>query len=936
MHKFTFYTFRLLFCLLLVTAPSLLFAIPLEYNIKNFTPRNYKAGLQNWGATVGKDNKLYVANSEGLLVYNGNNWVCYPISSGRNIRAVQFINDTLYTAGDAHIEYWTQQPTGELSYTSLFDAKTNPAIATDTYWSIAHNKEGIYFHSFSRILRYNKGIFKEITNQCCMPLFQLDQDIYIHQLHQTLYKLKKDTFTPITSSKAIGKGEVKFVLPIAQQNSLVGMDNGRVLVMDKQGETKLKVNISKKLQTHPVDCGIMIGDSILAIGTLDSGIYFFDLAKDRFVNKIDNTYKLCGNSVHKMILFHSTLYALLDNGIAEINLNPALRLWKSNREIGTLHGAVATSKELFLSTNLGLKQTSKRLDNTLIVKKVKEVGGETFRMRKIKDEVLCGSSQGLYKFNKKEQWECLSPDVKGITDYEYIANPDGEYLIAPSYVYITFLKHGQKGWEIFSQITDLPNTFDKVFPQDLYTLWAFHKYKGLYLIKLNRDLQSIQTVTRFNEKFPFTYANIFQIDGEIVFFTNKGSFLYDFQVKKFIPYQKLNQDLGKQASVEWISKAEKEEYWLLKENQLFLYQINSEGAKILASISLINFNTLSLKSVTEISKIGKNKWLMSTVDGTYVIQRKFLLSYQKQTQLALERISYFEGKQQHLLSLDKKEYRIPSSAHTYNFEVCTSINSYSSLVSFQLDNEADVWSTWSSDGKITLPKLSSGNHHLAVRTLDHKILDIYFTVFDPFYKSSTAFTLYFIGGLLLLALFIRHRVKKKNQRLMQQHERALERQEKQIISLQNDQLKMKLNTQKDELNNKLRNVSQKKEILLAVEDELAKQKKELGARYPQKMYNKILAILRKGIDEEKDFLVLQNYYQDINKNFYLWLKEQFPELTSQELKFCCMIRSNLSTKEIATVLNISPRSVEVKRYRLKKKLQLQDNINDWILELKPE
>ena len=103
MHKFTFYTFRLLFCLLLAAAPSLLFAIPLEYNIKNFTPRNYKAGLQNWGATVGKDNKLYVANSEGLLVYNGNNWVCYPIASGRDIRAVQFINDTLYTAGDAHI-----------------------------------------------------------------------------------------------------------------------------------------------------------------------------------------------------------------------------------------------------------------------------------------------------------------------------------------------------------------------------------------------------------------------------------------------------------------------------------------------------------------------------------------------------------------------------------------------------------------------------------------------------------------------------------------------------------------------------------------------------------------------------------------------------------------------------------------------------------------
>ncbi|MDD5507661.1 MAG: LuxR C-terminal-related transcriptional regulator [Bacteroidales bacterium] len=61
----------------------------------------------------------------------------------------------------------------------------------------------------------------------------------------------------------------------------------------------------------------------------------------------------------------------------------------------------------------------------------------------------------------------------------------------------------------------------------------------------------------------------------------------------------------------------------------------------------------------------------------------------------------------------------------------------------------------------------------------------------------------------------------------------------------------------------------------------------------------------------------------------------FPHLTLQEKHLAMLIRLNLSTKEIATLLNISPKSVEVARYRLKKKLNLQqdDNLAQFINNL---
>ncbi|MBL6664190.1 MAG: hypothetical protein ISP71_08845, partial [Flavobacteriales bacterium] len=59
-------------------------------------------------------------------------------------------------------------------------------------------------------------------------------------------------------------------------------------------------------------------------------------------------------------------------------------------------------------------------------------------------------------------------------------------------------------------------------------------------------------------------------------------------------------------------------------------------------------------------------------------------------------------------------------------------------------------------------------------------------------------------------------------------------------------------------------------------------------------------------------------------------------LTHNDLRLCTYLRLNLSSKEIAQLLNISTKSVEVKRYRLRKKLDLahEQSLTDYIMNLK--
>jgi len=69
-----------------------------------------------------------------------------------------------------------------------------------------------------------------------------------------------------------------------------------------------------------------------------------------------------------------------------------------------------------------------------------------------------------------------------------------------------------------------------------------------------------------------------------------------------------------------------------------------------------------------------------------------------------------------------------------------------------------------------------------------------------------------------------------------------------------------------------------------------------------------------------DHLLLE--LERANQNFQQRLKSRFPELTPYDIRLCTYLKANLSTKEIATLLNITPDSVKKAKHRLRKKISL--------------
>ncbi|WP_340201447.1 tetratricopeptide repeat protein [Ascidiimonas sp. W6] len=88
-------------------------------------------------------------------------------------------------------------------------------------------------------------------------------------------------------------------------------------------------------------------------------------------------------------------------------------------------------------------------------------------------------------------------------------------------------------------------------------------------------------------------------------------------------------------------------------------------------------------------------------------------------------------------------------------------------------------------------------------------------------------------------------------------------------------------------------------------------------------FRRIVMLLKKESATDKDWEVFKSYFTEVHDNFDNKLKAINASISEKDLRLASFIRMNLSTKEIAAILNVLPQSVLTSKYRLKKKLNIE-------------
>jgi AraC family chitin signaling transcriptional activator len=275
---------------------------------------------------------------------------------------------------------------------------------------------------------------------------------------------------------------------------------------------------------------------------------------------------------------------------------------------------------------------------------------------------------------------------------------------------------------------------------------------------------------------------------------------------------------------------------------------------------------------------------------------------------------------------------------------------------------------------------SEGTYSLLVRARDNNYLWsepllLTFAISSPWYKSWWAIAFFGCSGILLITASVKiyhfhlTRQKKKLQRIieertkeinLQQHEiieqknkliqqkeelieknnavfksqQALSEADLNYLHLKGKQLQDQIEYRNKQITTHTLNIIQKNEMLKALRSQIeAVMKSPEGAS--QQELKKMLKIIDESYRLDKDWDDFKLYFEQIHSGFYAKIKMIYPNLTTQELRHCALIRLNLTNNECASILGIATNSIKVTRNRLRKKLNLQENqsLTDFVMNI---
>lgn len=198
-------------------------------------------------------------------------------------------------------------------------------------------------------------------------------------------------------------------------------------------------------------------------------------------------------------------------------------------------------------------------------------------------------------------------------------------------------------------------------------------------------------------------------------------------------------------------------------------------------------------------------------------------------------------------------------------------------------------------------------------------------------KDISALTNYLLWGALFAVLVIfsgvvsfQRRINRRSRQLLEtQRELSRIREEQQHYREQ--QLGRELTYKESQLSSMTLQMVQKSEWILDLKEKLNEEASSTA----------IERMLDRELTRDQEWTDFNAHFESINATFYNRIKQEYPDISPNDLKLCALIKLNLSIKEMSAILNISPNSVKTARYRLRKKLRLntEDNLTEFILSL---
>ncbi|MBP8792194.1 MAG: LuxR family transcriptional regulator [Lutibacter sp.] len=898
-------------------------------SIEKFTPEDYFGDNQNWMISQADNSYIYVANNKGLLEFNGAEWVAYASPNNSIIRAVKVIADKIYTGCYAEFGYWVKNNLGILKYTSLTPQLENKMLEDEQVWNIIEHNEWAVFQSNNSIYFYNTETqkFKIINSpNTIYKIFKVKNRIYYHVANEGIY--------------AIENGQPKLIIEntIVKEERVINLfesENNLVMLTRHSGFYKLQnekisrweIPADSKLNNVNIFSYIQLKDGSLIIGTISDGV--FHLSKSGNIDyQITQKNGLSNNTV--LSLFEDkqhNVWAGLDNGINVINVKSAIKTFYDYEGVlGTVYATQVFKNILYIGSNQGLFYRKLNALNDPF-KFISGTAGQVLNLFNYKNQYLfCGHHLGTFLVNEDKVTKISN--VLGAWIFKPI--PKNQNLILQGNYNGLFILENLNGiWYVRNKIEGFKNSSRYLEINEANQVWVNHEYKGVFKLKLNDNFTKVLEFDMETSLSPRKNSSLTKYRNDIIYASEDGVFKYNMNYKKFQKDTVLSAVIEKENYVSGKLVVDKNQrLWAFtKDNIKYIENDNVSNKPVIHNIPIPSKDRKGVLGFENISLINDNEYVIGTANGYITLNLSKINN----------NINYFIYLNSVILKnlddqikkypiKDKGEFDYKQGLLIFKYSVPEYDKHLDVKYQYMLEGFQNKWSQWTETPEVTFENLSFGGYTLKVRAkIGNKIskntLSYNFVVNRPWYVSNTALIFYFL--LLLIIIIITHRTYKRFYINKFQQEKM--EAEQKIMQITNEKLNQDIEGKNRELAISTMSIIKKNEVLSSIKKELKKSKHSDDGT--------AIKLIDHNLNDAKDWSFFEQAFNNADKDFLDKIKRVHPDLTPNDLRFCAYLRLNLSSKDMAPLLNISIKSVETKRYRLRKKFDLEHDsgLVDYIL-----
>lgn len=941
--------------------------------IKNYPRSIYQGGTQNWDITQSSKGLMYFANNEGVLEFDGTNWRLIKMPNNSVVRSLAIDkSDNIYVGAYNEFGFLEPNAKGELVYRSIVNLLPETERDFEEIWQIFPYKSGIVFHSYQKVFFYRDNKLSVLgRREDFRQSFVLNDEFYVRVLNKGFCKLNGQEFQLIEGGEQFKDMEVVSILPFSEEEILIATALNGLFIYDGNSVKPWNLAINEVFNKEQIYSGLLVSNEHFAFGTVRNGLYIIN-KKGQSIQHINTDLGLLNNTI--LSLFKDSeenLWLGLDNGINHLEISSPISIFPRDRDIGAGYTSIYHNGYLYLGTNMGLfarkydfSDSSLELDKGFEL--VANTSGQVWTLQVIGGELICGHNKGTFRITNNRA-ELLS-DIEGGWKYIYKSEFPNK-MIGGTYSGLVLFERSspQAHWRFKKKIGGFNESSRELIWNPDNSIWMSHGYKGIYRIVLNNSLDSCITYRLYGKKdgFPSNLSiGVYKVRDENVFTTLDGLYKYVPEIDQFENHQSLNNLFGKESVVTKLFEQENGNIWYFQGGRVGILKLQVDNSYEKQEIEFSPIQGSFIGAFENVYRIDRGNILIGTEAGFVHYNPEIRKRYESKFYTLIREVKVSNGARDSILYMGNKlksntdpaEVLIRFKYNAVQFDFSAPQSSHAHLVKYkyQLEGFDQDTSNWELLTSKEYTNLHEGEYNFRVQAKNqYGVLSIsdeyHFTILPPWYRSTVSYVIYvlisifFIWGIVFLVRLRMRKMHEKLERKQQEELRIKEQKfreealiaEREIVQLRNEKLRSEVDFKTRELAGSTMNIIHKNEVLSYAVGELKKALKKIKDPTALVQVRQLMKTLDSEFNSDQDWEQFELHFDQVHENFLKRLRSSYPQLTPKDLRMCAYLRMNLSTKEIAPLMNISVRGVEISRYRLRKKFDLsrEDNLIDFLMNL---